>query len=319
MRKLLALLLLCSCSGARAVVPSAPNQVPLGLSAKHAKIYDLPTATDPTGITSGPDGALWFTEYLSSDIGRITTSGTITTYPTLTANASPFDIVTGPDNALWFTESTADKICRITTTGKITQYSVKYAPTSITVGPDGNLWFLEEHVTTWYVAKMTTAGKVTQYKLKPANSLSLNGITSGPDKAIWFTLEEPNIVGRITTSGHIKLFTNTDGDTLPSGIANINGSIWVGEASGVANVSTAGVFTEYPLKNPGDVLAITTGPNTAPWYGVSALGEVGTISKGKTKVYQAAPEADIRAIVLGRDHALWFTVNNESEIGRFSP
>src|SRR5262245_59906990 len=34
--------------------------------------------TDPTGITVGPDGALWFTERSGTKLGRITTSGTIT-------------------------------------------------------------------------------------------------------------------------------------------------------------------------------------------------------------------------------------------------
>ena len=34
----------------------------------------------PTAITAGPDGALWFTNYTGSSIGRITTTGTVTNY-----------------------------------------------------------------------------------------------------------------------------------------------------------------------------------------------------------------------------------------------
>jgi streptogramin lyase len=33
------------------------------------------------GITTGPDGALWFTEQNASKIGRITTAGVITEFP----------------------------------------------------------------------------------------------------------------------------------------------------------------------------------------------------------------------------------------------
>ena len=42
--------------------------------------YPVPSFnSQPVGITSGPDGALWFTKRLGSNIGRITTSGTPST------------------------------------------------------------------------------------------------------------------------------------------------------------------------------------------------------------------------------------------------
>src|SRR5262245_24724154 len=61
--------------------------------------YAVPTlGSNPSGITSGPDGLLWFTESSASKIAKVTTGGTFTEYATPTANASPADIVTGPDN-----------------------------------------------------------------------------------------------------------------------------------------------------------------------------------------------------------------------------
>jgi len=43
--------------------------------------YSIPTTSSfPEGITAGPDGSLWFTEYMSNKIGRITTAGIITEY-----------------------------------------------------------------------------------------------------------------------------------------------------------------------------------------------------------------------------------------------
>ena len=35
---------------------------------------------EPAGITTGPDGALWFTEY-SGKMGRITTTGQVRYFP----------------------------------------------------------------------------------------------------------------------------------------------------------------------------------------------------------------------------------------------
>ena len=68
----------------------------------------------PQGITTGSDGALWFTEFYDNAIGRITTSGTITLTPTPTANSGPTDITAGPDGNMWFTEAIGN-IGRITT------------------------------------------------------------------------------------------------------------------------------------------------------------------------------------------------------------
>jgi len=50
----------------------------------------------PLSIVAGPDGALWFTEYYASKIGRITTAGVLTEYQ---ISSHSDDIVAGPDGA----------------------------------------------------------------------------------------------------------------------------------------------------------------------------------------------------------------------------
>ena len=102
----------------------------------------------PYGITAGPDGNLWFTEYLGDRIGRITPLGVITEFSTgMTAGAYPYGITAGPDGNLWFTESGRDRIGRITPAGVITEFSTGMTagaqPYGITAGPDGNR--SEEH------------------------------------------------------------------------------------------------------------------------------------------------------------------------------
>ena len=84
-------------------------------------------------IVNGPDGALWFTEYNAGKIGRITTAGKITEFPT-------------PDNSLWFTEVGGNALGRITTTGELTEFAFGGADTSpdgITVGSDNRVWFTQ--------------------------------------------------------------------------------------------------------------------------------------------------------------------------------
>ena len=101
-----------------------------------------------SGLTTGRDGNLWFTESSHNNIGRITTSGTVTEFPIPTANSFPQGITAGPDGNLWFTELLADKIGRIapTSPNTITEFPIPTAnsyPQGITAGPDGNLWFTE--------------------------------------------------------------------------------------------------------------------------------------------------------------------------------
>jgi virginiamycin B lyase len=101
----------------------------------------------PLDITAGPDGNLWFTEYLGNNIGRITPAGAISEFSVPTPGTDPTYITTGPDGNVWFTEDHGNNIGRITPAGVITEFST---PTpsrggGITTGPDGNLWFLESN------------------------------------------------------------------------------------------------------------------------------------------------------------------------------
>src|SRR5712692_6892750 len=66
--------------------------------------FRLPTNGAPEGITAGPDGNLWFTEKVSSQIGRITPQGKISEFSLPTPNGFPEGITAGPDGNLWFTE-----------------------------------------------------------------------------------------------------------------------------------------------------------------------------------------------------------------------
>src|SRR5215472_5157417 len=55
--------------------------------------FSLPSfSSQASAITTGPDGALWFTEPNVNKIGRITTQGTITEFSLPTANSQPDDI-----------------------------------------------------------------------------------------------------------------------------------------------------------------------------------------------------------------------------------
>jgi virginiamycin B lyase len=60
--------------------------------------HRLDPASGPTIITTGPDGALWFTEYRAHRVGRVSTGGEVTESPL--RECGPFGIAAGPDGAL---------------------------------------------------------------------------------------------------------------------------------------------------------------------------------------------------------------------------
>jgi virginiamycin B lyase len=63
-------------------------------------VHDYTVPVRPYLITVGADGALWFTG--GGNVLRITTAGSVTTYPTTYSSAAA--ITSGPDGNIWFTD-----------------------------------------------------------------------------------------------------------------------------------------------------------------------------------------------------------------------
>jgi streptogramin lyase len=73
-----------------------------------------PNPPDPRGITAGPDGNLWFVEFGTDRVGRITPAGAITEFSAgIRKNSQPVSITSGPDGNIWFTEPTFGTIGRL--------------------------------------------------------------------------------------------------------------------------------------------------------------------------------------------------------------
>ncbi len=171
--------------------------------------YALPTGAVAKGITAGPDGALWFTEYGTNSIGRITTSGVITQYPIPHANATPTFITTRADGTLWFVESSSRIIGNMTTDGTfMAEYNVPYNSSLLTMldGPDGALWFTNPGANLIGRFEMAEASTLT---VNPTNGTNVVGSTAV------FQATATNSVG-FPVEGAIIRFT-VSGSTIASG------------------------------------------------------------------------------------------------------
>src|SRR5580700_6765446 len=130
------------------------------------------TAQANGGITSGPQGSVWFSG--GSGIGKVTPSGQITYFP---LPVHVYELTPGPDGNIWFTVGNITKDARtvpadqpvyvgsMTTSGAYTLYTVPNASgegVGITAGHDGNLWVIVENGSQpGMIVKVTTAGAMT--------------------------------------------------------------------------------------------------------------------------------------------------------------
>ncbi|MEZ5143199.1 MAG: hypothetical protein R2726_11875 [Acidimicrobiales bacterium] len=266
----------------------------------------------PGGVTAGPDGAVWFTGF--NAVGRITTTGQITTYPTNGTTGGSKDITMGPDGALWFTHSFG--IGRVTTAGQITSYPVNGMSNleAITTGPDGALWFTSEPGTS--IGRITTDGDVTTFS-DPAIR-NATGITTGPDGALWFTGFGAPGIGRITTAGQVSLVVS--GDLLSDGItAGPDGALWYtdGGRARIGRVTTTGTTTSFSGNGIGAPASLTTGPDGAVWFTNSAGSRIGRLTrKGSLSIYTDDRIVGPSGLTAGPDGAVWFT--HSTGIGRIT-
>src|SRR5580704_14981149 len=248
--------------------------------------YPVPTPQSMLiGITTGPDGALWFTEYNGNNIGRVTTTGQVTEYP-VPSKGNPYEITAGPDGALWFTEHNS-AIGRITTNGAVSEFPTPGGPTyGIVTGPDGALWYGDSATNS--IGRMTTQGVVTEYRLPTAGSEPYD-IVVGPDGALWFTELVASKIGRITTNGTITEYRTPTHESQPNGItADPNNQLWFVEwaANKIAYVSTQGQFSELSLKRGKHPIRITYGSGATVWFSEQFGNYIGAITSGSLTRYR---------------------------------
>jgi virginiamycin B lyase len=308
---------------------------PVGVWAQVFTYFHVPTANaGPSGITVGPDGALWFTESEGNNIGRITIAGAITEYPVPTGDSVPSYITTGPDGALWFTESNGNKIGRMTTAGVVTdEFPVptpSSSPAGIITGPDNMLWFAEANGSK--IARMTTSGVTTEFPV----SSGAESIAVGPDGAIWF-VEFAGKIGKITTAGVVTEFSLPTSGYSPRGIAaGPDGALWFTESAcfalgcaqaKIGRITTGGAITEFDI--PGGASApgqIAMGPDGALWFGqLSGCNQIAGCTEaqigrsttgGVITLLSLSPNVPVQGINAGPDAAVWFT--DGSAIGQIT-
>jgi streptogramin lyase len=274
------------------------------------------------GITSGPDGNLWFTEDTNNAVGRVTPGAVITEFTAGFPTGNPRGIVTGPDGNLWVAQAGGDgAIARVTKAGEATEFPVPTAgdPTDIAVGPDGNLWYVDPAANV--IGRITREGSITEFTDGLSTDAAPTSIVKGPDGALWFTEQAAGKIGRITTAGEITEFSSgISGSSEPSAIAKgPDGNLWYtlrADPGGIGRITPEGDVMEFSdgLTMNSRPLGIAAGPDGALWFTESAApGRIGRITtEGDITEYSAGLLliSNPWFIAAGPDGNMWFTGNN---------
>jgi streptogramin lyase len=306
-------------------------------------IDEFPVGSRPGGITTGPDGALWFTEegppppaQPVAAIGRFHPgTGAYTHFPI--PGLVPDKITAGPDGRLWFTEFGSNRIGAIDTAGNITEYpNAGGSPGGIAAGP-GGLWYTAQGSNT--IRRIDVSGNIdlTYPITTPASEPS--DIVFGPDGRLWFTEAHPSVnkIGALDPNippgpGAITEYSvGISPLSEPSGIISTTGGIlWFTEPgiNAIGRITTAGTVTEFPGAGV-SASSIAAGRDGALWYtlgfsgigvctgeGDHAIGRITSAGSFTNKFATPTPSSDPSDITEGPDGALWFSEYCGDKIGR---
>ncbi|HYV39419.1 MAG TPA: DUF4331 family protein [Gemmataceae bacterium] len=304
----------------------------------------ISTGANPASIVQAADGNVWFTEFGTNALGRITPAGLVTQFSLagLGAATGPLDLVSNTaDGFIYFTEFNTGRIGKINpsagsdaailaseTQSAVVPSGAGAGVHGITVGPDGNLWFTEtaaSRVGTINPALTT----ITEFITGITTGAAPVGIVAGPDGALWFT-ESNNAgkgaIGRITTGGTVTEFLLTGAGNDPEGITvGPDGALWFTEAgsSKIGRITTAGDITTFALPTGSNPQGIASGPFGLLYFAESARNVIGSITTdgviaelGTGLIASGSLPTDV--VAAGRD--LWFTEvgNGGNTIGRFA-
>lgn len=299
-----------------------------------------PPSSAPLGITTGPDGHVWFTNRDANQIGKLNVITRLVKRKTLGANAQPTGIASGPDGKLWFTQAGAGKVASIATDAEaMTEYAVGNGPKGIAAGPDGHLWFTLE--TDNQIGRISTAGLVTRVAV-PTAAAKPRGITQGPDGNLWFTEFEAGKIGRVKPDGTLTEWNVTG--TLapkPEGIISSGGKIWFADRANnricrfadsaqplaptwrkgvrMANLPAVAnlVLDEIPLDPGADPAGLTTDNQGNVWVTESGLGKLSKIPAGSTTpedVPLPTTGGAPAGIAVGPDGNIWVAETDNDQI-----
>jgi streptogramin lyase len=313
----------------------------LGVSVTEILLKGGDPALQPYSITAGADGNLWLTEVYVNAIGRLSTDGSLESFPLPSSSLRAQGIVSGPDGNVWFAEGGGQDgaIGRITPGGIITEFPLPDTPSLtnrwpsvVIAGPDGNIWFTDP--TGNNIGRMSVEGALlgdTFLSMTSDWRDTPNTITVGADGNFWFG--EVNRVGRMTAAGDVTFYALRPYESSGGAgdiISGPDGNLWwtgpsLNRLQRISLPSAGDSQLEittflppgYNPDIPPGVGPMVVGPDGNIWY-TSGSNVVCATTAGRFHEVAIPSGGAGFAITAGPDGALWFTEPSFERVGRIA-
>src|SRR5262249_13142131 len=117
------------------------------------------------------------------------------------------------------------------------------------------------------LADMHTAGAAIFNYTHPTIN-NPEGITAGPDGALWFADRNNDSIGRITTSGTVTNFTDVTISCPQNIVTGSDGALWFTNPcnDSIGRITTGGAVSNFTDPGIHEPWAITAGPDGALWF-----------------------------------------------------
>jgi virginiamycin B lyase len=285
------------------------------------KQFRVPTDnSQPRSITNGSDGNRWFTlgtEFVPSQIGRITPAGEITEFGPACSTCIVTDIIQGPEGVLYFT-SNEPFLGRITTSGVF--LDPIQIPDSNAVAGDlavhGNeIWFTDfNNDSLW---RYDTTSQVASEGFTQFNVPEPHDAVVDAAGFVWFTAPLEPGIGRLDPATGAVTVTPTN--LIPRHLTiAADGDIWFTARfvpQGVGRlVPATGEVTEFPLTNVGPE-DIAASPDGTVWFtqttkgNIAQITDAGVITEGKV-----VKNSEPFGITVAPDGNPWYTMFEANKI-----
>jgi virginiamycin B lyase len=202
---------------------------------------------EPLGLAVDTAGGAWYTDTPMRAISRISSDGSIRSFPLSTPVVQLGRLALAPDGAVWFADITTASVTRFQD-GLFARHDVGSpgaAPFGVAVGTGGTVWATIQGADK--LARISTHGEVTVLDV-PTHSSGLGDIAVDQSGAVWFVELRANKIGRLAEGRFTEFMIPTPSAGLTALAAAPDGAVWFTELSvGKLGRLRDGRVTEFRL------------------------------------------------------------------------
>ncbi len=246
--------------------------------------FAIPTANaEPTGLTWGPDGNLWFTETAAPEkIGTMTEAGVFSSSSSRPRTAPPMRSSPAPTATCGSRSTPRTKSAASPPEGRSPSFRFRPRAQARSESAPGRTATSGSPSSTETRSVGSRAPGSSPSSRFRRRARGHDRITLGPDGNLWFSEKTAGAIGRVTAAGVVSELAIPTAAAGPLGIvAGANGSLFFAEnyVSKIGSVTPAGVFTELDVPTSAAFPAeLALAANGSVWFTESSGGKLAALT-----------------------------------------